>query len=36
MRKTLRDAIKDRRPYYQINNTSPISDEEIQSIIEHV
>ena len=36
MRKNLRDAIKDRRSYYQITNTSPISDEEIQSIIEHI
>ena len=36
MKKNLRDAIKDRRSCYQINNTSPVSDEEIQSIIEHV
>ena len=36
MKKNLRDAIKDRRTYYQLQNTSPVSDEEIQSIIEHV
>ena len=36
MKKSLRDAIKDRRTYYQLQNTSPISDQEIQSIIEHV
>ena len=36
MTKNLRDAIKDRRTYYQLQNTSPVSDEEIQSIIEHV
>lgn len=34
--KNLRDAIKDRRSYYQLQNTSPISDQEIQSIIEHI
>ena len=34
--KNLKDAIKDRRTYYQIKKTSPISDEEIQSIIEYV
>ena len=34
--KNLKDAIKDRRTYYQIQNTSPISDKEIQSIIEHI
>ncbi len=36
MKKNLKDAIKDRRTYYQLQNTSPVSDEEIQSIIEHV
>lgn len=36
MKKNLRDAIKDRRSYYQLTNTSPVTDEEIQSIIEHV
>ena len=36
MTKNLKDAIKDRRTYYQLQNTSPVSDEEIQSIIEHV
>ena len=36
MTKNLKDAIKNRRSYYQINNTSPISDKEIQSIIEHI
>ncbi len=36
MTKNLRDAIKDRRTHYQLQNTSPVSDEEIQSIIEHV
>lgn len=36
MEKKLRDAIKDRRTYYQIQNTSPITDREIQSIIEHI
>ena len=36
MTKSLKDAIKDRRSFYQLKNTSPISDEEIQSIIEHV
>ncbi len=36
MKKNLRDAIKDRRSYYQLQNTSPVSDQEIQNIIEHV
>ena len=36
MKKNLRDAIKDRRTYYQLQNTSPVSDEDIQSIIEHI
>lgn len=36
MKKNLRDAIKDRRTYYQLQNSSPVSDQEIQSIIEHV
>ena len=36
MKKNLKDAIQDRRSYYQLKNTSPISDEEIQAIIEHV
>ena len=36
MTKGLKDAIKDRRSFYQLKNTSPVSDEEIQSIIEHV
>ena len=36
MTKNLRDAIKDRRSYYQIKNESPVSDEELKSIIEHV
>ncbi len=36
MKKSLRDAIKDRRTYYQLQNTSPVSDKEIQSIIEHI
>lgn len=36
LNKNLRDAIKDRRSYYQIQNTAPISDKEIQSIIEHI
>ena len=36
MTKNLRDAIKDRRSYYQLKNTSPVSDQEIQDIIEHV
>ena len=36
MTKNLRDAIKDRRSYYQLQNSSPVSDEEIKSIVEHV
>ena len=36
MKKNLRDAIKDRRTYYQLQNSSPVSDQELQSIIEHV
>ena len=36
MKKSLRDAIKDRRSYYQLGNSSPISDHELQSIIEHI
>ena len=36
MKKNLRDAIQDRRTYYQLQNSSPVSDQEIQSIIEHV
>ena len=36
MTKNLSDAIKDRRSYYQIKKESPISDKEIQSIIEHI
>ena len=36
MTKNLKDAIKDRRTYYQLQKISPVSDEEIQSIIEHV
>lgn len=34
--KSLQDSIKDRRTYYQLSNQSPISDEKIQKIIEHV
>ncbi|MGI6048660.1 MAG: nitroreductase family protein [Petrimonas sp.] len=34
--KSLEQSIKDRRTYYQLSNQSPISDEEIQKIIEHV
>ncbi len=34
--KSLHDSIKDRRTYYQLSNQSPISDAEIQKIIEHV
>lgn len=34
--KSLHDSIKDRRTYYQLSNQSPISDTEIQKIIEHV
>lgn len=34
--KDLAASIKDRRTYYQISNESPISDEEIQKIIEYV
>lgn len=36
MRKNLRDVIKDRRTHYQLQNSSPVSDQELQSIIEHV
>ena len=36
MTKNLKDAIKDRCSYYQLQNNSPISDKEIQSIVEHV
>ncbi len=36
MEKKLKDAIKDRRTYYQLQNSSPVSDQEIQSILEHV
>lgn len=36
MEKNLADAIKDRRSYYQINSESPVSDDKIKSIIEHV
>lgn len=36
MEKKLKDAIKDRRTYYQLKNSSPVSDEKIQSIIEHI
>ena len=36
MNKNLKDAIQDRRSYYQLQNTSPVSDQEIQSIIEHI
>ena len=36
MEKKLKDAIKDRRTYYQLSNSSPVSDQEIQSILEHV
>lgn len=34
--KSLEQSIKDRRTYYQLSDRSPISDEEIQKIIEHV
>lgn len=34
--KNLQDSIQDRRTYYQLSNESPISDEEIRKIIEHV
>lgn len=34
--KSLQDSIKDRRSYYQLSNESPVSDDEIQKIIEHV
>ena len=34
--KSLHDSIKDRRTYYQLSDQSPISDAEIQKIIEHV
>ena len=34
--KSLQDSIQDRRTYYQLSNESPVSDEEIQRIIEHV
>ncbi|MDR1517776.1 MAG: nitroreductase family protein [Dysgonamonadaceae bacterium] len=34
LKKSLKDAIQDRRSYYQIGDSSPISDEKIQSIIE--
>lgn len=36
MRKNFKDAIKDRRTYYQIKNASPVSDNDIKEIIEHV
>ncbi len=36
MKKNLKDAIQDRRSYYQLKNTSPVSDDEIQAIVEHV
>lgn len=36
MKKNLKDAIQDRRSYYQLKNTSPVSDDEIQAILEHV
>lgn len=36
MEKSLKNAIKDRRTYYQLENTSPVSDQEIHSVIEHV
>lgn len=32
---TFRDAIEKRRSYYAISNTSPVSDQKIQEIIEH-
>lgn len=34
--KSLEASIKDRRSYYQLSNESPISNQEIQKIIEHV
>lgn len=33
MQKTFKEALKQRRSYYAINNQSPISDEEIEQII---
>ena len=36
MKKNLKDAIQDRRSYYQLKITSPVSEDEIQAIIEHV
>ena len=36
MKKNLKDAIQHRRSYYQLKNTSPVSDDEIQAIVEHV
>lgn len=34
--KSLQDAIKDRRSYYELSDQSPVSDEEVRKIIEHV
>lgn len=34
--KSLQDSIRDRRTYYQLGDESPVSDEEIQKIIEYV
>lgn len=34
--KSLQDSIKDRRTYYQLSDKSPISDDKIREIIEHV
>lgn len=34
--KSLQDSIKDRRSFYALSSQSPISDEEIQKIVEHV
>lgn len=36
MNKKLKDAIKDRRSYFHLKNSSPVSDEKIQEIIEQV
>ena len=34
MARNFKETIKHRRSYYSINNTSPISDKEIQEIVE--
>lgn len=36
MKRNFIDAIKDRRSHYQLKNTSPVSENEIKSIIDHV